>query len=105
MNHPNPSTNRILLAIAILLFANLTVELYKTFVPPAHADSVVNCRITGISSGIYNQIPVKISDIDTSISTNRTIPVKVKDWDTSDDVRVKVVDWDTYDEVKVKVSN
>ena len=101
----NPTLNKILIVIAMLLFANLSIELYKTFVPTANAANVVDCRITDVSRGIYNQLPIKISDIDSSISSSRTIPVQIKDWDTSDDVRVKVVDWDTYDEVKVKVSN
>ena len=92
------------MAIAVLLFANVSLEVYKTFVPPAHAANVVDCRITDISSSIYNKLPVKLADIDGSISSSRTIPVEIKEWETSDEVRVKVVDWDTYDEVKVKVS-
>ena len=95
-------TNRILLVIALLLFANVSVDLYKTLIPPARADSTIDCNIVGISSSIYTKLPVKIAEVDNSL---REIPVKVVDWQTSDDVEVKVVDWDTYDEVKVKVTN
>jgi hypothetical protein len=95
-------TDRILTIIAVLLFANVGLELYKTLVPSAHAGDSIDCNIVGISSSIYNKLPIKIAEIDSSL---REIPVKVKGWDTNDDVEVKVVDWDTYDEVKVKVSN
>ncbi len=95
-------TDQMLTLIAVLLFANVGIELYKTLVPSAEAAGAVDCNIVGISSSIYNKLPIKIAEIDSSL---REIPVKVKGWDTSDDVEVKVVDWDTYDEVKVKVSN
>jgi len=95
-------TDKILTVIALLLFTNLSVELYKTLVPSANAGEAVDCNIVGISSSIYHKLPIKIAEIDSSL---REIPVKVMGWDTTDDVEVKVVDWDTYDEVKVKVSN
>ena len=95
-------TDRILSVIAVLLCANLALELYRGLVPPAWASQTVDCNITGISSSIYNKLPVEIAEIDSSL---RQLPVKGVDWDASDEIDVKVVDWNTNDEVKVKVSN
>jgi hypothetical protein len=94
--------NRILSIIAILLAVNVTIELYQILVPTAGASNTIDCKIVDISSNIYNELPIKISEIDSSL---RHLPVQVKEWDSSDSVRVKVVDWDTSDEVKVKVTN
>jgi hypothetical protein len=95
-------TDRILSIIAVLLCANLALELYQGLVPPAHAGQTIDCNITGISNSIYNKLPVEIAEVNTSL---RSLPVKVVDWETSDDVEVKVVDWSTNDQVKVKMAN
>ena len=101
----NPQQHKILMAIAILLLVNVSIEIYKIMVPPAHAASTIDCRIVDISNSIYGKIPVKIAEIDSSLSSYSTIPIEVREWESSDEVKVKVVDWDTSDEVKVKVSN
>ena len=40
-------TDRILSVIAVLLCANLALELYRSLVPPARAGQPVDCNITG----------------------------------------------------------
>ncbi len=95
------TTERLLTVLVLLQSATLLLLVADRLVPEAHAADGVSCHVDNwpdVLTGVgFATMRVKLEEV------NGTIPVVVKDWDTSDTVKTSVIDWDATDEVRVSV--
>ncbi|MCB9676274.1 MAG: hypothetical protein H6737_14220 [Alphaproteobacteria bacterium] len=96
-------SNRLLSALLVVQSLVLLVLCADRFVPTAHAQSggPVTCEVQNWPDALkgsgFATLKVDVKTID------GLVPVVVRDWDTSDEVKVVVSDWATSDDVRVRV--
>lgn len=96
-------SERLLTAVLVLQTLLLAGLLAERLVPTAQASTPVSCEITNWPDAIkgsgFASVRVRLEDLSTPV------PVVIKDWATSDEVRVNVTNFDTSDTVRVNVAD